>query len=397
MPDETDPTLLSLLSGFGLHLRDLGYSKSAAKKQLQLVRQFMSWLADRHKSLSSFGSDDAEAFFALRREQGRSNLLTPLSLAPLLAYLREIGREPEPPPSAPARPLEVFLGAYRHFLLHERGVVEGTARFYCHVASLFAAERVCPDGLSWAGLRAAQVTSFVRRACAGRSLSSSRQVVSALRCLLRYLRLLGLIELELDEAVLSVAGASPALPRGISADDAQALLSTCDRRRASGKRDFAMLMLLCRLGLRGGEVIGLCLEDIDWRAGEIEVLRKGGVRHRLPLFHDVGEALADYLERARPTVSCRQVFVRSAAPIGPLTATGSLRSLLERACRAAGIAYVNPHRLRHSLASEMLRHGVGLSDIGQVLGHRSSRATSIYARVDVDALSGLSRPWPVTR
>jgi len=389
--------LLSGLNGFRDHLLGLGYSASAANKQHQLGVHLGRWLVLRSKAIDELRPDDVVDFFELRRAEGRSNLLTPRSLEPLLAYLRQLGVIEQPTVRAPSGAVEIFLAEYQGFLLHERGIVEGTAHFYVYVARLFVSEHIGAEELGWSELRAGEVTDFVRRTCSTRGLSSSRQVVSALRCLLRYLRLEGLVELDLDAAVLSVAGSSAALPRGITPGEVKSLLSTCQRETPLGRRDYAILMLLCRLGLRGGEVIGLRLEDVDWRAGEIELLRKGGARHRLPLPDDVGEALAEYVSRTRPQVSCRALFLRHVAPIGPIAETGTIRAVLERACRRAGIAYVNPHRLRHSLASEMLALGLALRDIGQVLDHRDSAVTSTYARVDLAALSQLACPWPVAR
>jgi site-specific recombinase XerD len=161
-----------------------------------------------------------------------------------------------------------------------------------------------------------------------------------------------------------------------------------------GRRDYAILVLLCRLGLRGGEVVGLTLDDIDWRAGVVMVIGKGGRRDRLPLLADVGEALADYLRHGRPPTEDRAIFLRCCAPIRGLKATGSIRSILAGACARAGIAYVRPHRLRHTLASEMLRGGVTLRDIGQVLGHQSAAATAVYAKVDFEGLRVVARQWP---
>ncbi|MGH9099765.1 MAG: tyrosine-type recombinase/integrase, partial [Acidimicrobiales bacterium] len=206
----------------------------------------------------------------------------------------------------------------------------------------------------------------------------------------------GLTELSLDDAVLPVAGRSSALPRGIGSSDVEALVAACDGESVIERRDRAIVLLLCRLGLRGGEVIGLRLDDVDWRSGEIVVVGKGGRRDRLPLPEEVGTALAAYLE-VRPAVSDRAVFLRQAAPIRALGETGSIRAVLQRACVRAGIAYANPHRLRHTVATSMLRSGVSLRDIGQVLGHQATAVTATYARVDVVALQQLSRPWPEVR
>jgi integrase/recombinase XerD len=381
--------------GFRGYLFELGYSASAAKKHLLLLADLSRWVAREGIHVGELAVASTEGFFRRRRAQGRANLRTPRSLDPLLAYLGQLGAIKVRLRPVLIDPVEVFLDGYHGYLRVERGVVEGTARFYVHVARLFACERRGGEGIDWASLRAVDVAGFTTRICRVRGVSSARQVVSALRCLLRYLRWEGSTGLALDEAVLSVAGWNPSLPRGISPAAVRALLGSCDRRRPVGCRDYAILMLLCRLGLRGGEVVSLTLDDIDWRAGEIVVTGKGGRRDRLPLPADVGAALVDYLRQGRPRVAgSRVVFVRQFAPIRGLAGTGALRSVLARACHRAGIPYVNPHRLRHTLASEMLAAGASLGDIGQVLGHRGSVVTATYAKVNLEALRGVARGWP---
>lgn len=380
--------------GFRDYLFELGYSASAARKHLQLLADLSRWLEREGICADGLAVAGTEGFFRRRRAQGRANLRTPRSLDPLLAYLRQLGVIEASSRPVLTDPVDVFVDGYHGYLTVERGLVEGTARFYMHVARLFASERRGGEGIDWRSLRAVDVTGFTTRICRVRGVSSARQVASALRCLMRYLRLEGVTGLALDEAVLSVAGWNPSLPRGISPDAVTALLGSCDRRRPIGRRDYAILMLLCRLGLRGGEVVGLTLDDIDWRAGELVVAGKGGRRDRLPLPADVGAALVDYLRQDRPRAGGRAVFVRQFAPIRGLATTGAIRSVLARACHRAGITYVNPHRLRHTLASEMLAAGVSLGDIGQVLGHRGSVVTATYAKVDLQALRMVARRWP---
>jgi integrase/recombinase XerD len=380
--------------GFRDYLFELGYSVSAANKHLLLLADLSRWLERESISVDVLAAASTEGFFRRRRAQGRANLRTPRSLDPLLAYLRALGVIEASSRPVLTDPVDVFLDGYHGYLTVERGLVEGTARFYLHVARLFVSERQGGDGIAWRSLRAVDVMGFTTRICRVRGVSSARQVVSALRCLMRYVRLEGLTGLALDDAVLSVAGWNPSLPRGISPAALRALLGSCDRRRPIGRRDYAILMLLCRLGLRGGEVVGLTLDDIDWRAGEIVVAGKGGRRDRLPLAADVGAALADYLRQDRPRIEGRVVFLRQFAPIRGLAGTGAIRSVLARACHRVGIPYVNPHRLRHTLASEMLAAGVSLGDIGQVLGHRGSVVTATYATVDLDALRMVVRRWP---
>ncbi len=383
-------------SGYYAHLLGLGYSPSAAKKHRQLVAHLGRWLDREGIPVAELTAVATEGFFAARRAHGTPNLRSPRSLHPLLDYLRHRHVLVERVTAALSDPVDVFILDYRCYLLAERALAEGTVRFYVYIAGLLAAERRRDGGVSWASLRAGDVTEFLTRTCVGRGISSARQVVSALRSVLRFLVMRGEIELALDHAVLSVAGRSSALPRGISSADLETLVAACDTTSAIGRRDRAIVLLLARLGLRGGEVIGLGLDDVDWRSGEIVVVGKGGRRDRLPLPADVGQALADYLE-VRPRVEDRTIFLRQCAPIRRLAETGAIRAVLERACDRAGIPYANPHRLRHSVATGMLRGGASLRDIGHVLGHQATAVTATYAKVDLCTLQALARPWPEVR
>jgi integrase/recombinase XerD len=154
-----------------------------------------------------------------------------------------------------------------------------------------------------------------------------------------------------------------------------------------------MILMLLRLGLRRGEVASLKLDDIDWRAGELLVHGKGAREDRLPLPADVGEAIAGYLQRGRPRGEHREVFLRARAPFEPIV-SGTVSSTVRRACRRAGIAEVGAHRLRHTVACEMVAAGVPLVEIAQVLRHHSLQSTAVYARVDVEQLRLLAAPWP---
>ena len=183
------------------------------------------------------------------------------------------------------------------------------------------------------------------------------------------------------------------IPVGLAAADVQRLLDGCDRASPTGIRNFAILMLVARLGLRSVEVARLELGDIDWRAGEIQIAGKARRRDRLPLPHDVGEALTAYLRKVRPATSNRQVFLMLKAPIRPIR-PDLVGDVTRWACRRAGLPEVGPHRLRHALATEMLRRGAKLVEISQVLRHRDLATTAVYAKVDLDALRRIAQPWP---
>jgi integrase len=317
------------------------------------------------------------------------------ALRPLLDYLAPLGVLPveeEVPPG----PVEELLGRYRDYLLGERGLAGGTARGYVDLVRPFVASRLRGEVLDLVGITAADVIGFVLSACPGRAVGSAKLIVCSLRSLLRWLHLTGRVRVSLASAVPSVAGwRLSGLPKGIEPGELRRLLAACDRRTRTGRRDYAALLLLARLGLRAGEVAGLRLDDIDWRRGEITIAGKGNRRERLPLPADVGAAIAGYLRRGRPgTADGRSVFVRVHAPHRALT-TGGVTMIVFDAAQRAGLGRMHAHRLRHTAATAMLRAGGSLPEVGQVLRHRSVLTTAIYAKVDRDALAVLARPWPV--
>jgi integrase len=211
------------------------------------------------------------------------------------------------------------------------------------------------------------------------SVSATQNFVAGLRAFLRFCFIEGVVGMDLSQAALPATGRRrSSLPLGITKDQAAALLGSCDRRTAIGRRDHALILTLLRLGLRRSEVASIRLEDIDWRAGELVVRGKGARRDRLPLPADVGQAIASYLRRGRPDSDRREVFLQARAPFEPIAA-GTVASTVRRACRRAGVAEVGSHRLRHTVACEMVAAQVPLVQIGQVLRHRSLQSTAIYA------------------
>jgi site-specific recombinase XerD len=293
-------------------------------------------------------------------------------------------------------PNEVLLRQFADHLVHERGVARHTTtvRDYQRIARLFLAETVGPDGAGLAGIATGDVSGFVLARCRGRSPRWARLLVTALRALLRFVYLEGHTPSDLSGAVPNVAGwRGASLPRAIAPEQVRRLLAACDRRTGAGRRDFAVLVLLARLGLRSGEVAALGLADVDWRAGEILIRGKADRQEKLPLPPDVGAALAGYLQRGRPRRHEASLFLQVRAPYAPLSPP-AVRAIVARAAHRAGLPGVAAHRLRHSVATGMLREGASLSEIAGVLRHRNLATTAIYAKVDHATLRGVARPWP---
>jgi site-specific recombinase XerD len=222
-------------------------------------------------------------------------------------------------------------------------------------------------------------------------------MTTAMRSFLKYARYCGEVVLDLAAAVPIVANwSTPSIPRAISADQVQQLLASIDRRTAIGRRDYAILLLLARLGLRSSEVVFLELDDIDWKVGTLSVRSKGGLRNEFPLFVEVGKAIAAYLQNGRPHTTSRRVFLRAKAPVRGFRGASGVGSIVRHSLKRAEINAPThgTHQFRHGLATEMLRQGASLSEIGDVLGHRHPQTTKIYTRVDLEALRTLALPWP---
>jgi site-specific recombinase XerD len=332
-----------------------------------------------------------QEFFDTMGPEGGLRRSTPKALAWLLAYLRDIGVTPTPTPRAPQSREEALVERYQRYLVAERSLVAEVVADYARVAMLWLTDH--PDR-DLKGLGIGDVTRFMTGHCRDLKPKSAANLAIALRSFLRFLLLDGLIAVPLAEAVPSAATwADAALPRGLAPRQVAALLATCDRRRACGRRDYAILVLLARLGLRAAEVAQLRLDDIDWRAGEIVVRGKGRTEERLPLPSDVGAAMAGYLRRGRPHRPEREVFLRVVAPLRGLRSEG-VSYVVRNASERAGIGSFGSHRLRHTAATAMLRAGASLSEVGQVLRHRSVSTTAIYAKVDHVALREVAKPWP---
>jgi site-specific recombinase XerD len=381
--------------GYQQWLIDRGFTplaKGVAGRVWQLG-QLSRWLEAQGLAPGQLTSEHVARFVAPRRATGRQKWVSPLSLRLPLAFLREAGAIPDPAPSAGEGPLERLVDEYRRYLAQERGVTQKTIKRYERVARLFLGERARGGSLDLERLAAADVTEFLARECPKRSVPGARELALSLRPLLRYLHVAGLIETPLRWAVPRVADLRDrSLPRGLESVVVRKLLASCDRRRTVGRRDYAVLLLMVRLGLRAGEVAALTFDDVDWRRGEIVVRGKGPRLDRLPLPVDVGEALVSYLRR-RPQSGSRALFLKVRAPAGPIT-TGVVECVVRDACQRAGLPLVGPHRLRHTAATEMLNASASLPEIGQVLRHRDTRTTARYAKVDRARLRALALPWP---
>jgi len=390
-----DSPLAILSKGFALELQRQGYAPRTISEHRRLLADLSHWLERRQLTAGDLSMVRVDRFLSDRRAAGAVRHKTRKALSPILGYLCGLGLAPAAESSGEDDPTGQILNKYICFLTTERGLAPATALRYIDCLRPFLDRRMSADGFELGNLTPADVTSFVVAWCPRLNGGVAKLTVTALRSFLGFLHLDGVTERSLVHAVPKVSRRRLArLPKGLEPDQVRRLLAACDARTPVGCRDLAILTLMVRLGLRRGEVAGLRLDDIDWRAGTIIVAGKGGSVERMPLPADVGLRLAEYLANARPAdAQGRTVFVRHFAPhhaLGPSRVSG----IVADAARRAGLGRVHAHRLRHTAATELLRAGASLPEIGQLLRHRRAATTAIYAKVDRDSLRLIARPWP---
>lgn len=371
-----------------------GYTALSANNLLRVAAHLSRWLEERGLSLRALTREHIEAFFDARRRAGYTQFRTRRALRPFMLYLESAASASLEPLHEQAGGASALMQAYVRYLLEERSLTVGTTNAYIAVAREFLEERFAQGPFELEQLCAEDVTSFVLAGARRCSVGGANYRVTALRSLLRYLHLQGELPADLTGAVPRVASwRLVGVPKAWNPLQLRRLLRSCDRRRRVGRRDYAMLLLLLRLGLRAGEVAALKLEAIDWKDAELVICGKGRREARLPLPADVGEALSAYLHAARPPTTSRHVFVTTRAPHAGVSRS-AITALVRRHCVLAGLEACGAHRLRHTAASAMLRAGSSLDEIAQVLRHRSVDTTAIYAKVDRMALRALARSWP---
>jgi len=382
------------VASFRWFLIEQGYSSYSVTEKVRLMAQLSCWLEGWELDCADVTAARLEQFLCARRAEGYARPVSSRGMVVLLEYLRGLGVAPPPQPASVATPVEVLIERYRKHLVEERRLSPSSIRRYLDVAGAFLTHQAITTEEDVAGLTTAHITAYVLSVSRRHNGGSAKTVATRLRSLLGFLHVEGLTPNGLSSAVPSVAGwRLTGLPEPVSSSDVVRLLKSCDRRSTVGRRDFAIITILARLGLRAGEVAALRLEDIDWRKGEVTVHGKGNREDRLPLPHDVGEAVAGWLRRGRPRCSCPAVFTRVLAPHRALS-DRAVSTVVRQACGRAGLPPAGSHRLRHYAATEILRAGGNLAEVGQVLRHVSMAATSIYAKVDRHALAAVVQPWP---
>lgn len=384
---------------FAQRLEEQGYKRGSVSCKIRLVADLSRWLARRRMGASDLDERRVELFLRQRRLVLPNYCGERPALQQLLIQLREMGVTPIPSQIAKCTELERITSAFAQYLSRERALAPLTVGQQVAYIGRFLSESFATKRVSCEALKPADIFRHILRHSNTSSPRGPQAIASALRTFLRFLYIRGIFDTDLAAAVPRVAHWHLAgVPKFLTAEQIELLLQRCGQNTALGQRDYTVLLLLARLGLRAGEVVRMELGDLDWNAGELTVRGKGGQQDRLPLPVEVGEALATYLRHGRPRCVTRRVFVRMHAPHREFCSPAPVTYLVSKALDRAGLEPVHKgaRLLRQSLATHMLQQGASLAQIGEVLRHRDLESTALYAKVDVNALRALAQPWPRT-
>ena len=379
---------------------DLGYSPSTIQTQLKLLKSLMRWVEENHVVATSIDEGITDRFLMESGRKGAVRRGDNRTLHLFLDHLRIEGAIPHPKPTFKDSPFTHLKNRYEDYLLKERGLSTVTGLRYWPYIQRFLLERFGNKPIRFCEVCPQDIDRFLLSHAHKRTPKAAQLLVSALRSFLRFLFRYGETKRDLSTAVPTVAAwRLSEVPKYIKPEDVECLLESCDRTTSVGRRNYSILLLIARLGLRAGEIVALELGDINWRASELTIRGKGQFWEHLPLPQSVGEALAIYLKNDRPKCSTRRVFVRTRAPYRGFKDSTTVSTIVRRTVERSGLKTPSKgaHLLRHSLATGMLRKGASMAEIGELLRHRSPNSTEIYAKVDIEGLRSIVRIWPEKR
>jgi integrase/recombinase XerD len=386
-----DGPLSPYMDSFAERLFSEGYTRLTARQMIRAVAQFSVWLKEQNILSEPITFQHVQLY-----PRGRIGTVGP-ALRHLIRFVKEIQPTVVVDEHKKDSPGEQITNEYFCYLDKDRGLSPGTQRYYLHFAEQFLKKQFPKTSPQLAALKPADIIHFIQKEVIATPPSRAAQLTVAMRSFLRFAQSRGMITTNLSDSVPYVAHWRMAsLPKYLSNAQVKLVLQRCNRQSIKGKRDYAILLLLARLGLRAGEVAALTLDSINWQAGVVTVQGKGRRTSQFPLFADIGEALADYIKNGRPCVTSRMLFFRSLAPAKPLHGEAAISSIVKSALERAhvNLPSMGAHVFRHTLASEMLRQGGSLTEISQILRHQSIDATTVYAKVDLAALRSIAPAWP---
>lgn len=390
----------SHVAPFIAELKAAGYARSTLCTKRAALRRFLRWRRRRKLPDTEPAESETAEFLARSCRLGRKHrCLASTALSAFLGHLRHQGVISTRAPEAPETTRSALERRYADHLRNEKGLAELSLRVYVPlVADLVGYLEKLHGSSSVRRLNANVLRGFLFERTQRRSSESVRLLATSLRSFLRFLHARGEIRRDLTAAIPTVRRwAQASVPRKLTTEEVDRILSAPDRTTLTGRRDLAILLLLAKLGLRSSEVLSLELRDVRWRTGEVLIRGKGGRRDVLPLSQDVGAALARYLRWDRGSRPTQRVFLRANAPRVPLAGPASIGHIVRRAMVQAGVdrpKHIAAHLFRHTLASRMLQQGANLREISEVLRHRAQSTTELYAKIDMRSLNEVVRPWP---
>jgi len=386
------------LNKFKDELLRRGYKQQTIDARIRIARHLNGWFYRKKLSAKDLNEKTIRKFLkCYNKDHSNSFKKHSSPLRELLIWLREQNIVPKP--AIREGKFDYILNEYALYLERERGLSTATVKNYVLLIHCFLSKRFQKSEILLNNLTPADINKFIFEQTKVYSLSHVKTTTTALRSFFIYLRFHGDIKVDLAASVPTVADRSQVeLPKYLSTEDVNKLLRSCDQTRAVGIRDYALLILMARLGLRTREILKITLDDINWETGILTVHGKGGYQEQLPIPKDVGQAIVAYLKKVRPKCDMRGLFVSTKGPIKELT-RNSLCSMVRHTCQRVGLSppHQGPYLLRHSLATRMLREGVTMREIAEILRHRSLNTTRIYAKVDLKSLREIAKPWPEIR
>ncbi len=389
--------LVPYMEVFSNHLINQQYRPKCILPKIRVIAKFSQWLHLHNISVNDITHKHIQLFFQGKNYKDALKTGCVSALKQLYDFLQEIEVCQTIKQPMSQTHIQQVIDSFGQYLLDDKGLSHRTFVQYAPTIKIFLTRCFGKKAVNLSALTGQDVVSFVQHQATHLAIARMKVTTNALRSFLRYAVYHDSINASIIDSVPTVASWSMTdIPKAISQEQIQAILNSCDRNTLIGKRDYAIFMLLIHLGLRSGEIISLTLDSIDWDLGSILIAGKGGHITELPLPEEVGTAIVDYLQNGRPQCPDRTLFLRALAPIRRLGAQQTIATIVYAAVNRAGITTPThgAHQFRHALASNMLRKGASLTEIGSILRHQHSKTTNIYAKVDLIALKSLSMPWP---
>jgi site-specific recombinase XerD len=385
------------MDSFAQTLMMQGYKRNTAKQKIRIVADLSRWLDQQRLSVKDLDEITLNEYLMYKGRRGSIFKIEPPTLRALLEHLRETGVVADSVRVDDDSNRSRIESGFAEYLAQERGLKQVTIDNYLSIAGRFLSDQFGTGPIVLNGLHPNDIVRFILQNTETVSAKRAQLIVISLRSFFRFLYQRGETANDLSPSALTVANwRLSELPKFLEPEQVECLLQSCNQDTLIGQRDYVILLLLARLGLRAGDVVHMTLDDIDWEVGELIVRGKSHRQERLPLPQDVGEALVRYLSHGRPRCSSRRVFIRIKAPHKGFSSSVAICNIVRRALVRAKLnpAFKGSHLLRHSLATQMLRGGASLAEIGEILRHQRLNTTQIYAKVDLAALRALAQPWP---